>query len=393
MSKVIYFSLFVVLTINVLLAQSGVKFPNQNLSVELSAGLNIPYTDYQEQTFGPVFRAGLHYFIYSVERHRVSLGFQFAYQQVKGEDNRISIPSNDGLRELSPTFSTNIISPGLYSEYNFLINEQFFVFARLSTTYNVFNPKNNKGEDGWAYSQGLYNKEFFTLTPELGIKVKIDENIDLSFGFNYSLAVTDYIDDIATSTSNDSYANILFGLSYSFFSKEDETQKSIYDGLKTEHTKIKTPPVIDEQKEKVEEPVIKPQPEEKPAVQIEEKEEQVPAVKINQILLPGDDAFYEGSARFKPDIYQELDRIVEIINQDPESRWRIEGHMDSQGMAASIKRISQERARAVYDYFILKGVRSDRLKIYGLADNFPIANNNTAEGRSTNRRIMIIREN
>ena len=66
--------------------------------------------------------------------------------------------------------------------------------------------------------------------------------------------------------------------------------------------------------------------------------------------------------------------------------------MDSQGVVSAIKRLSQDRARAVFDYFVSKGIESGRLRVYGLSDNFPIANNNTAEGRSMNRRIMIIRE-
>jgi outer membrane protein OmpA-like peptidoglycan-associated protein len=66
--------------------------------------------------------------------------------------------------------------------------------------------------------------------------------------------------------------------------------------------------------------------------------------------------------------------------------------MDSQGVVAAIKKISLDRARAVFDYFVIKGIEPGRLRIYGLSDNFPIANNNTAEGRRMNRRIMVIRE-
>src|SRR5690606_22204104 len=97
-------------------------------------------------------------------------------------------------------------------------------------------------------------------------------------------------------------------------------------------------------------------------------------------------------SKFRLEIYSELDNIVEIINRDPESKWRIEGHMDSQGIVSAIRKLSLDRARAVRDYFVSKGLDSGRLRVYGLADNFPIGNNNTEEGRKMNRRIMIIKE-
>ncbi len=52
--------------------------------------------------------------------------------------------------------------------------------------------------------------------------------------------------------------------------------------------------------------------------------------------------------------------------------------------------MSYDRAKAVYDYLVSKGLDPQRFEIYGLADNFPIANNLTEEGRKQNRRIRIV---
>jgi outer membrane protein OmpA-like peptidoglycan-associated protein/opacity protein-like surface antigen len=112
-----------------------------------------------------------------------------------------------------------------------------------------------------------------------------------------------------------------------------------------------------------------------------------------QFVLRGDDTFASNSANLKDAAKLVLNEIIFYIqNQPAGSKWRIEGHMDSQGAAASIKKTSYDRAKAVYDYMISKGISQDQLEIYGLGDSFPIANNNSPEGRSTNRRIMIIRE-
>ncbi|KAB2846196.1 MAG: OmpA family protein, partial [Ignavibacterium sp.] len=58
----------------------------------------------------------------------------------------------------------------------------------------------------------------------------------------------------------------------------------------------------------------------------------------------------------------------------------------------TIKKLSYDRTKAVYDYLVSQGVLPNQIEVYGLGDSFPVGNNNTTEGRSANRRIMIIRE-
>lgn len=111
-----------------------------------------------------------------------------------------------------------------------------------------------------------------------------------------------------------------------------------------------------------------------------------------QFNLRGDDTFNSGSSSLKDGAKLILNEIAFYIQNQLNSKWRIEGHMDSQGAASFIKKLSYDRAKAVFDYLVSQGVSSDQLEIYGLGDSFPMGNNNTADGRSANRRIMIIRE-
>lgn len=111
-----------------------------------------------------------------------------------------------------------------------------------------------------------------------------------------------------------------------------------------------------------------------------------------QFNLRGEDTFNNGSSNLKESAKLILNEIAFYIQNQPESKWRIEGHMDSQGAVYTIKKLSYDRAKAVFDYIVSQGVSANQLEIYGLGDSFPIGNNNTAEGRSANRRIMIIRE-
>ncbi len=112
-----------------------------------------------------------------------------------------------------------------------------------------------------------------------------------------------------------------------------------------------------------------------------------------QFILRSDDTFTNNSsASLKDGAKLLLNEIAFYIQNQPGTKWRIEGHMDSQGSVSTIKKLSYDRAKSVYDYLVSKGLTADQFTLYGLGDSFPIANNNSAEGRSTNRRIMIIRE-
>ncbi len=88
----------------------------------------------------------------------------------------------------------------------------------------------------------------------------------------------------------------------------------------------------------------------------------------------------------------ELNRIVRLLKSYPQYTWRVEGHMDSQGPEQFIRNLSYRRAEAIVSYFVQKGISISKFHVYGMGDKFPIANNNTEEGRMRNRRVVIIRE-
>ena len=111
-----------------------------------------------------------------------------------------------------------------------------------------------------------------------------------------------------------------------------------------------------------------------------------------QFYLRGEDTFNNGSSNIKESAKLVLDEIASYIQNQIGSKWRIEGHMDNQGAVSGIKKLSYNRAKAVYDYLVYQGVAAIQLEVYGLGDSFPIGNNDTPEGRSANKRILIIRQ-
>jgi len=115
--------------------------------------------------------------------------------------------------------------------------------------------------------------------------------------------------------------------------------------------------------------------------------------EAQEIILSGNASFASGSAKILPEAYEELNRIVYAIMDDPSSRWRIEGYTDNIGSDESNRRISLRRAEAVLDYFVSKGLQRTRFQVFGYGEDNPAATNNTSEGRAKNRRVRIVRVN
>lgn len=100
--------------------------------------------------------------------------------------------------------------------------------------------------------------------------------------------------------------------------------------------------------------------------------------------------FEVGSDRLQPQSYVVLDQIVQILKENPTYGLQIAGHTDSTGDTNSNIDLSARRAKSCYDYMVSKGIDDDRLGFVGYGEDRPIATNDTAEGRSLNRRVEFV---
>jgi outer membrane protein OmpA-like peptidoglycan-associated protein len=117
-----------------------------------------------------------------------------------------------------------------------------------------------------------------------------------------------------------------------------------------------------------------------------------PIETFYQFILRGDDTFESNTASLIEVSKILLNEIASYIKNQPGSKWRIEGHTDNQGSSSLLKKLSYKRAKTIYDYLISQGLSPEQFSVYGLGNSSSVANNDTPEGRSTNRRIIIIRE-
>jgi len=113
------------------------------------------------------------------------------------------------------------------------------------------------------------------------------------------------------------------------------------------------------------------------------------------ILSMSDILFEFGKADLKPELRENLSAIGAILQSLlTNSNIIIEGHTDNVGSAATNKKLSEQRANAVMQYLIERGIDKKRLKSVGYGLEKPVADNKTEEGRAKNRRVeLVIKDN
>lgn len=105
------------------------------------------------------------------------------------------------------------------------------------------------------------------------------------------------------------------------------------------------------------------------------------ALNLQIINFPADSATI-------PEVNKEiLDIAANIIKQAPNVALTIEGYTDATANAVYNKRLSEQRAGAVQDYLVGRGVAADKLNALGFGEQYPVADNVTEQGRFRNRRI------
>ena len=97
----------------------------------------------------------------------------------------------------------------------------------------------------------------------------------------------------------------------------------------------------------------------------------------------------------KPEWAVVLDEGAQTLTKRPNIKVIVEGHTDSKGTDAYNQKLSERRAHAVYNYFIKKGIKADRMKTIGYGESRPKASNtnpngsDNPEGRAINRRVEL----
>lgn len=112
-------------------------------------------------------------------------------------------------------------------------------------------------------------------------------------------------------------------------------------------------------------------------------------LEANAIVVLKNIFFDFNKYELKSESQIELDRLVQLLKENPTVRIQIEGHTDNIGKAADNLRLSENRARSVIAYLTQKGIAANRLSAKGAGASKPVGQNNTEAGRAQNRRTEL----
>lgn len=100
--------------------------------------------------------------------------------------------------------------------------------------------------------------------------------------------------------------------------------------------------------------------------------------------------FQTGSPDLTPESATTIQRIAQLMVDNPTTRIEIGGHTDSDGEPEANEALSLIRAEAVVNALVGAGVEADRMVAVGYGDALPVASNETGEGKAQNRRIEFL---
>ena len=99
-----------------------------------------------------------------------------------------------------------------------------------------------------------------------------------------------------------------------------------------------------------------------------------------------------GKANIKPESMTEINRIAQLMKDNGDLKFEVQGHTDNTGTVAGNQKLSEQRAQAIVNKLVEMGIEANRLSAKGMGQSAPLADNSTDEGRAKNRRVEFIKK-
>ncbi len=133
--------------------------------------------------------------------------------------------------------------------------------------------------------------------------------------------------------------------------------------------------------------IIKP---EEITEEVIEKDAEVKAVETGKVCDLRDIYYETNDFSLTSESKMLLALFIEFLKENPTVKVEIQGHTDNIGRDEDNLRLSEHRAKSVYDYVVSQGIPANRLRYKGYGETTPIADNSTEAGRAKNRRTVFL---
>ncbi len=110
-------------------------------------------------------------------------------------------------------------------------------------------------------------------------------------------------------------------------------------------------------------------------------------IEIGQVVRLNNVFFDFDKFDLRSESFVELDRVVDLLKENPAIEIEMSAHTDSKGSDEYNFRLSDNRARSVREYIVKKGIAPERIVSQGYGETKPVADNETDDGRQINRRV------
>ena len=108
------------------------------------------------------------------------------------------------------------------------------------------------------------------------------------------------------------------------------------------------------------------------------------------VITLGDVLFATDQARLNPEGQRTVQKLAQVLTQNPQRTVLVEGFTDSTGSSAHNQALSERRADAVQLGLLEQGIARNRIAIHGYGEAHPVAGNETTADRQLNRRVEIV---
>ena len=96
-----------------------------------------------------------------------------------------------------------------------------------------------------------------------------------------------------------------------------------------------------------------------------------------------------GKANIKPESMTEINRIAQLMKDNADLKFEVQGHTDNTGTVAGNQKLSEQRAQAIVNKLVEMGIAANRLSAKGMGQSAPLADNSTDEGRAKKQTCRI----